>query len=275
MLAVVLPPVAFLLLLALLLLTLLLLALPVLGAGKVWAGWGGRIIDTARPAPARIVLWGDSLAWEARETFSRLATEGGAQVLVRTFGGTAPCDWLADVDVQIRAWRPTVAVLAFSGNTISACMRGRDVATAYPADTGAAVRLLREAGVQVRLVVAPPRPDQPVRADGMTDLDRMWRAIAAAHDGTEVVFADLAVTMRGRWSDRLPCQAGEPCRPDGTVVVRGPDHVHFCPVTVPVMIPCPVFSAGAERYGAAMAAAALPSLNRVHGTTREPPAVSW
>ncbi|MBL7495781.1 hypothetical protein I6A81_05790 [Frankia sp. CN7] len=229
------------------------------GAAMGAGAFGDRILARAAPgaaAPAdpRVVLWGDSLAWESRGAFQETAQAAGAQVRTRTFGGTAPCDWLADIPIQIREWRPTDAVLSFSGNALSACMRGRDVVDAYRADGEAAVRLLRAGGVRVWLAVAPPRPDQPVRTDGMTDLDRVLRSIAAVHDQTGVVFADLVVTARGRWAARLPCRPGEPCQPDGQVRVRGPDRVHFCPVPTPAMTECPVYNAGAERYGAAMAA---------------------
>ncbi|MEX5709027.1 hypothetical protein AB1484_12130 [Parafrankia sp. FMc6] len=250
-------------------------------------------------APHRIVLWGDSLAWEARNSFSQEMRQAGANVITRTFGGTAPCDWLGDITAQLRLWRPTGAVLAFSGNTVSACMRGRDVLTAYRADVAAAVDALTAAGVDVHLVDAPARPDQPVNADGMTPLAGLWRELAAHRDGgVAVVPAALAVTAGGHWARYLPCARGEPCesrRPGlpagpagppapgsgaavatdatggrteaakvargatatagpGWVMVRGPDGVHFCPVDTAPMQPCPVRSAGAERYGAAMAA---------------------
>src|SRR6478672_3013389 len=40
-----------------------------------------------------VVLYGDSLAWEARQSFSFTLAAAGADVKVRTFGGTAICDF--------------------------------------------------------------------------------------------------------------------------------------------------------------------------------------
>nr|MDT0667123.1 hypothetical protein [Micromonospora sp. DSM 115978] len=95
----------------------------------------------------RIVLWGDSLAWEAQDAFGQVAHTAGADVRVRAFGGTAICDWFDDIDVQLDDWAPTTSVLAFSGNAMSSCMQGRDVATAYRHDATTAATRLAAAGV--------------------------------------------------------------------------------------------------------------------------------
>jgi hypothetical protein len=178
---------------------------------------------------------------------------GGAEVQVRAWGGTAICDWLDDMRVQVRRWEPTVAVLSFSGNGLSACMRGRDLLAAYREDAAAAVDLLTTAGVQVDLVAAPPRRDQAVGDDGTTELGRVWRSVAAGNDRARVIESGRVVTDHGRWATALPCRRGEPCARGGTVTVRSPDGVHFCPVDLPPMSRCPVYAAGAERYGSAMA----------------------
>jgi hypothetical protein len=67
------------------------------------------------------------------------------------------------------------------------------------------------------------------------------------------------VLDHGQYTDSLPCLPNEPCT--GPVIhgvrtnrVRAPDGVHFCPVTVLGRAPCPVWSSGAFRFGAAMAA---------------------
>jgi hypothetical protein len=222
--------------------------------------------DSPSPVPSipsagqRIVLWGDSLAWEARDAFTQTARKSGAEVLVRTWGGTAICDWLNDIRTQISTWKPTVAVLSFSGNTFTQCMQRRDVLTAYRKDMTAAVSILVTAGVRAYLVESPPRRDQAVDADGHTDLGRAWRTVAAAWPATRTVPAGRAVTDHSRWTATLPCQPDEPCD-RGTVTVRSPDGVHFCPIVPRPMEPCPVYSAGAQRYGTAMAAAATEAAN--------------
>ncbi|CAO5239704.1 SGNH domain-containing protein [Frankia sp. AgKG'84/4] len=225
---------------------------------------GALVIDHARTGPrARIALWGDSLAWESQGSFAQTVTaehrdSAPARVLMRTWGGTAPCDWLTDIRDQSRRWHPTVAALAFSGNQGSDCMRGRDLLSAYRQDVTAAVEQLTAAGTTVLLVEAPPRRDQPVDAAGLTPLDRLWREIAASHPRTQVAPAGRAVSADdGRFAPTLPCDRGETCGPGGMVTVRSPDGTHFCPSVEPPMTPCPVVSPGAARYGAAIAREAL------------------
>lgn len=208
---------------------------------------------------ARVGLWGDSLAWEAGGAFARTVLDDHHnEVLVRTWGGTAPCDWMTDLREQVDRWQPTVAALAFSGNQGTACMRGRDMVDAYRKDVTDAVQLLTAHGAEVVLVDAPPRRDQPVDAAGLTALDRVWRDIAATHPHTRVAPAGRAVTTAtGDFTPSLPCGPGETCGPSGLVTVRSPDGVHFCPQIVPPMTACPVPSPGATRYGTAIADAAL------------------
>jgi hypothetical protein len=94
----------------------------------------------------------------------------------------------------------------------------------------------------------------------MTDLDHTWRSVVDGNGLAQVIDAAQAVTDHGRWVAKLPCQRGEPCGQDGLVTIRSWDGIHFCPVNHPSTPRCPVFSAGAERFGTAMARGTLDSL---------------
>src|SRR5215218_6563078 len=80
----------------------------------------------ARPA-RRVILYGDSLAFEARDFFS-LAMQADTEVEVvnRTFGGTAICDRLDQMRRDVRDFQPTAVVLEFVGNNVTSCMQGRN-----------------------------------------------------------------------------------------------------------------------------------------------------
>ncbi|MBL7493654.1 hypothetical protein I6A60_25915 [Frankia sp. AgB1.9] len=221
----------------------------------------------------RVALWGDSMAWEAQDDFAADVTAaGGTSLLLHTYGGTAPCDWLSDIRKQSRRWHPTVAVLAFSGNTGTKCMKGRDLTSAYRSDVLAAAARLSRDGAHVVLVEAPPRRDQTVDAQGLTSLDQLWQKIAGQVPNTTVVPAGRAVTdPAGRYAQTVPCGLGDVCPAGGQVTVRSPDGVHFCPIELAPMTRCPVPSAGATRYAHAMAAAALALLGPLPSTSPSGP----
>jgi hypothetical protein len=221
----------------------------VLGSATVLRGY--------LPADPRLLVYGDSLIVESQEPFKQAAQEAGVHAIeLRAWSGTAPCDWVNDVPGQIRDFRPTVAVIAFSGN-LPACMAGRDLLTGYRQDVTTMVDQLVSAGVQVRLVEEPARKSDTVDASGRTELGRLWATIARETPNTRVVRADLAVTAAGRFVPSLPCDPGEPCGPDGQIIVRAPDGVHFCPHPIVPAGSCSVYSSGARRYGAAVARGAL------------------
>ena len=72
----------------------------------------------------KAILYGDSLAWQAQEFFvAALAGAGITQVTTRTFGGTAICDWFADMRADAVAIHPDVVVVEFSGNALTPCRR--------------------------------------------------------------------------------------------------------------------------------------------------------
>src|SRR5689334_16100526 len=62
---------------------------------------------------SRVELWGDSLAFEAKDDFTWEAAAGlpgGVQIETHTFGGTATCDWLDDI-AQVARQPISAAVL--------------------------------------------------------------------------------------------------------------------------------------------------------------------
>ena len=219
------------------------------------------------PPPARprhVVLWGDSLAHESA-LFFQWAVQQSPDLTVetRTWGGTAPCDWYA----EIMQWPDTqpidVAVLEFSGNVRTPCMRadgrtlsGQERVDKYRADLGREALHLRNLGATV-YVIGPPvfRPDfDPNRVE---ELNEMYAELAAEHEGISFVNAGEVVLAGGQYADRVPCAPWEGDAQgcvNGTITVRSPDGAHFCPTNF-VDGSCPVFSPGAFRFAMAMAAA--------------------
>lgn len=229
------------------------------------------VADRDGDGVVRIVLWGDSLAFEAREAFLlTLAAWPEIDTETRTLGGVAICDYLDEISA--RASEVEVALLEFSGNSMWTCMvdpttglapRGRDLVARYEADLTTAVRALRGAGARVVLLGAPPAGFEP--PGGERELVRaMFERFAAANDGVSFVDAGAVLLEDGRYTDTLPClpfeDASLGCDPDGRIVVRSPDQLHLCPndhPPDPFVGRCDVWPSGAHRYGLVMAEAAL------------------
>lgn len=213
-----------------------------------------------------VVLYGDSLAWEARHAFAfALAGHPDVQVLTRTFGGTAICDWAATMRNDVLAVRPGIVVVQFSGNAFTGCMRdasdtplsGDALLERYRADASAAADLFVAGGTEVVFAGAPIPRDHAI--DGPSTVARInevYRQVASVHDGVAYIDAGAAVLADGVWTPTLPCLPAEPCD-DGRAHVRAPDGLHFCPAGADadrgVTGECPVWSSGAFRFGGALA----------------------
>ena len=205
-----------------------------------------------------IVLVGDSLAEATSGVIAMLTTPKA--FVPRYWGGTAPCDWLDD---DLLADRSSVVVITFTGNSLTPCMSDdagghlehEAFAARYRADLTELVDHARSTGARVVLVGQPYRSPSFDHADRVDAINEVIRELAEAYPFVSFVDAGAAVeTVDGSFSERLPCAFFDlDCAADGTTVVRG-DGVHFCPVVN--VHPCPVYSSGAFRFGAAIATAA-------------------
>jgi hypothetical protein len=236
------------------------------------------------PAPLTrpvVILYGDSLAWEAEASFvAAFAGEREVQVLTRTWGGTAICDYLDWMRRDAATLAPGAVVLEFSGNALTPCMKdtaghgleGDAYWAHYRADAQTAIDIFAPIGTRVFFAGAPISRSQAASGDfhgGM--VNAMYAELANAHAGVRYVDAGAAVLDGGRWTATLPCLPGEPCTggADGVGqavnLVRAPDGGHFCPAAEEakqgVVAACPIWSSGAFRYAYAMAQPVLASLS--------------
>jgi hypothetical protein len=239
----------------------------------------------ARPSAAgarslqdrRVVLYGDSLAWESQNFFvAALAGAGISKVTTRTFGGTAICDWLAQMRRDAAGLRPEAVVVEFSGNALTPCMRapdGRVLSGAayfhkYAADAAMVLHIFTPGHTRVFFAGAPISRSAARSHDPTTDiLHATYAALAKSTPFGRYIDAGASVLLRGHWTETLPCLTTEPCTggldAEGKPVnvVRAPDGAHFCPgapaAVHGVTTACAVWSSGAWRFGNAMAASVI------------------
>jgi hypothetical protein len=222
----------------------------------------------------RVVLYGDSLASESRAFFvAALASGGVTKVTTRTLGGTAICDWLAQMRHDAAALRPDAVVVEFSGNALTPCMRAPDGTVLssvryfhkYTVDAKTVLRIFVPRHALVFFAGAPISRSAEQSHDPTTvRLHAIYARLAKSTPYGRYIDAGASVLLHGRWAKTLPCLVTEPCtgghNAKGTPVnvVRAPDGGHFCPGAPPavhgVTTACPVWSSGAWRFGNAMAA---------------------
>ena len=228
------------------------------------------VVVAAGRSNRRVILYGDSLAFEARDVFALSLQRGNdVEVVDRTYGGTAICDRLDRMRRDLHDLQPSAVVLEFVGNNVTPCMRGpngpltgEDLLRKYRDDARRATRIFAGAGVRVYWMGAPSTAttEEPVFAGVRHGYEaESGRLTFATPPLPRVRYVDagLAVLDGGRFAATLPCLpsegAGEGCV-DGHIPVRARDGLHFCPVrTGPGDDRCPIYSGGAVRFGLAMA----------------------
>ena len=233
----------------------------------------------------QVVIFGDSLAYQADPYFNMLV-QASSQAKVNDFaaGGTAVCDWLTKMRAVAQSERPQVAVIEFSGNTFTSCMRGcvpesGAAVSRYCSDMATAVQIFLASDTRVILVGTPINYTEWSTHDThWDDLNKATSALARRYPG-HVTFVDAGRAVEGPGQSfvwMLPCLYFEPCTgPTSggmrTNVVRSPDGVHFCVSqsgnVVGQVRRCSKYSSGAFRFAAAMASPVIRILHLSYDAT--------
>jgi hypothetical protein len=227
------------------------------------------VVSVTAGAKRRVILYGDSLAFEARDAFALSLQSGDVEIVDRTFGGTAICDRLERMRQDLHDLQPWAVAIEFVGNNVTPCMRGPagpltgdGLVQKYRDDARTATELFAGAGVRVYWMGAPASATPEagdfarVRREYEAESDRLTFATPPL-PRVRFVDAGQAVLDGGRFTATLPCLpsegAGDGCV-DGRIPVRALDGLHLCPVrTSQGSDRCPVYSSGATRFGLAMA----------------------
>jgi hypothetical protein len=224
-----------------------------------------------------VLVYGDSLSVEAAPTIRHeFASRSGWAVEVHAWPGISLCTQLSTFAKDIARTHPTVVVIETYGSTRGACMAGADGAPpilgseTYFRKTGDSIerafRMAVHAGAHVVFIVAPP--------SATTRLAAVQDRLAAIARDKASHLEGVTISARARdalgatvWRARMPCLPHETAAmgcTNGSIAVRAPDKLHFCPVGYPDAESwfhpgCSVYSSGAFRFGRAIVSAALAS----------------
>ena len=212
------------------------------------------------PPPPSVVVYGDSLAAEAEsELRARLtALLADHTIEIRSFAGTAQCDWHQWMQDDAAALSIVGVVISFTGNRTTTCMDGRDAVAAYTADANWAVDFWSGKGVPVMFVAGPTRVGTFPAAD---EIGNVYRSVGAARGVRVVDPAGLLVDETGAYAATMPCLVGE-CT--DTIAVRSIDTVHWCPPGTAIPGGCSAYSSGAVRFAEAIVHGVASLLNVPH-----------
>jgi hypothetical protein len=224
-----------------------------------------------------VLVYGDSLVVEAAPTIRHeFASRSGWAVEVHAWPAISLCTHLSTFAEAIERTHPTVVVIETYGSARGRCMANRD---GTPPELGSeayyrrtadsierAFRMAVDAGARVVFVVSPPSA-----TDRLAAIQDRITAIArdkASHLEGVTISTRARDALGGRtWRATMPCLPDETavtgCT-NGTIAVRAPDKLHFCPVGYPDARSwfhpgCSVHSSGAIRFGRAIVSAALAS----------------
>ena len=171
----------------------------------------------------RVILYGDSLAFEARDAFalSLQSRQRDVEVVDRTFGGTALCDRLDRMRQDLHDLQPWAVAIEFVGNNVTPCMRGPagpltgdGLVQKYRDDAHTATELFAGAGVRVYWMGAPPTATPEagdfarVRHGYESESGRLTFATPPL-PRVRYVDAGQAVLDGGRFTATLPCLPSE------------------------------------------------------------------
>lgn len=227
--------------------------------------------DDGRPT---VTLFADSLGFESAQVVTD-ELGPGVRFDSSSLPGVALCDLIGALE-RAPEKAPDIAVVQFSGNNITDCMKGLDgqpleggpAVNKYAADLETVIQILRARGSRV-VLASSPRTALNARAEDINTI-YAWTAIDWESRGEPVSYVDIAPALLNpdrSYAARMPCLPNETvdqgCGPDGTIAVRSDDGTHFCPLLTGGLTLCPIWSSGAYRYGLALAAAVNDELPNV------------
>ena len=238
-------------------------------------GWPA---GSASAANRPFLVYGDSLVTQSHSQLAFQLGLSGIPAVITDFPGTALCDWIPQIKLDVTRSSPSLVAIAFLGNASTQCMAQAashgQVIEKYRSDLIALGRWLHQRRIRLMVLGAPPglvrTSDPEVLPRSWTEgvipggyapdpqpLQVMYRQVVGerAALGWEITYSNVGTAVAaqsGGWTRVLPCLPVETpamgCSPQHLISVRSWDFRHF-------VIASNGWSSGAWRYALAIKAA--------------------
>jgi hypothetical protein len=185
-------------------------------------------------------MYGDSIVSQSSAELRYIyRSTTGADLTVRSYGGTALCDWTRSITELLDSPEPpSTLLLSFYGNNLTNCMGSILGAPGFPVGSSAFLHVYatsmddiataaRAANTQVIWVTPPPRS----ALDQDPTLNDTFNAMAKRRGWAVVTAGESALrSAGGGFAMTAPCNGSE-TRADGCtggrIPIRDADRVHF------------------------------------------------
>lgn len=244
------------------------------------------LLATATPAHAtatrhELLVYGDSLTWESTaQITAQFATRPGWTVVVHSFPGTAPCDWLGWLASDLATYQPTIVAVETAGNATRPCMADANgnaqaqdspgFLADYQADLAQFMQTVTATGAKFLYVNAPPMasPYTLVWNQSIIDVNTIAASLAGQYHGVSITNGPrVAVsTPAGKFVAYKPCLPTETAA-QGCVAKKIAMRtlaglqagIHFCPSGLSgyPFYACSTYSSGEFRWARALRIAAM------------------
>lgn len=230
---------------------------------------------TIKPAQALIakkaLVYGDSITWESRyATSDQFKLKKGWTYVNKSYPGTAPCDWLVNLQQDLATHQPSIVAIETEGNNTRPCMLDANSNTLpkdsqayfdkYTADLSNFFSQVTATGAKLLFVKGIPMKDTTWN-NAVTKLNTIGTNLAGQYRGVSVTASPRnAVSAGGKYIDFKTCLAAEVsagyCGANGKIAIRtqtgSQTGIHLCVSGLNAGYPynCPdVYSSGEYRFG--------------------------
>ncbi len=225
--------------------------------------------------PKTALVYGDSVTWESRiATANQFKLKKGWTYTNKSFPGTAPCDWLVNLQSDLATYQPSIVAIETEGNNTRPCMLDANgnvlpkdsqaYFDKYTADLGSFFAQVTASGARLLFVKAIPMKDTTWN-NAVNKLNTIGTTLAGQYHGVSVTASPRnAVSASGKYIDYKTCLSTEVsagyCGTDGKIAIRTltgtQAGIHLCPSGLNAGYPysCPdAYSSGEYRFGKTLA----------------------